>query len=156
MQGKTSIRQADPRWFRRATGPQTIDFQKIDRELATIMKQQAVQSPATQAPKAQPRRPSPGSPNRRRAAAKVAAHARWARATAEQKLAVGARLRTARARRVRLLPAALVDGLVIDPSREFRCERCGRPALAYVRKLDARAPVLLRCRRHAFARTGEA
>jgi hypothetical protein len=133
-------------------------LQKIDRELATIMKQQAaaVVAPTTRAPKARPRRATPGSPNRRRAAASVAARARWSRTAPEQRLKVGARLRDARQRRVKLLPACLVDGLVLDPSRELRCERCGGLGSGYVRTLDARAPVLLRCRRHAFARTGEA
>jgi hypothetical protein len=157
MKGKTSIRQADPRWFR-GVGRDALDLRKINNEVAAIMKQEAaaVVAPTTRAPKAQPRRATAGSPNRRRAVASVAARARWARATAEQKLAVGARLRTARARRVRLLPAALVDGLVNDPSRERRCERCDRPGSAYVQKLDTKAPVLLRCARHAYVRPGEA
>jgi hypothetical protein len=159
MRGRLSIRQSDPRWFRLA-GPEALDLQKINNEVAAIMKQQAVQPRTARSPEAQPRRASSGSPNRRRAAAKVAARARWDRATAEQKLAVGARLRTARQRRVKLLLAELVDGLVLDPRRmagraELRCERCQRPGDAYVPTLDARAPVLLRCRRHAYLRPGE-
>jgi hypothetical protein len=156
MRWKTSIRQSDPRWFRRA-GLDALDLQKINSEVAAIMKQQAaaVVAPTTRAPKAQPRRVTPGSPNRRRAAAKVAARARWSRTSPEQRLDVGARLRDARQRRVKLLPADLVDGLALDVSRELRCERCGRLGAAYVRELDVRASVLVRCRRHAYLRPGE-
>jgi hypothetical protein len=155
MHGKTSIRQADPRWFRRV-GPAALDLRKINNEVAAITKQQAaaVVAPTTRAPKAQPRRAMPGSPNRRRAAAKVAAHARWSCTSPAQRLEVGARLRDARQRRVKLIPASLVDGLVFTLSRGL-CERCGRLGVAYVRKLDVRASVLVRCRRHAYLRPGE-
>jgi hypothetical protein len=158
MEGKTSIRQADPRWFRRV-GPGALDLRKINNEVAAIMKQQAVAvvAPTTRAPKAQPRRATAGSPNRRRAAAKVAARARWDRATAEEKAEVGARLRTARQRRVKLLPACLVEGLVLDAIRRQPCGRCGRPAEPYVRHLNAGhgTPVLWRCARHNTLKRGE-
>jgi hypothetical protein len=156
MRGRLSIRQSDPRWFRRATGPDAIDLQKISKEVAAIMKQQAVQPRTARSPEVQPCRATPG-PNQRRAAAATAARARWSRTSPEQRLKVGARLRAARQRRVKLLPASLVEGLVVinQDTAALVCARCHRAGERYVRTLDVRAPVLLRCRRHAYLRPGE-
>jgi hypothetical protein len=164
MRGRVSFRDADPRWFRPA-GPGAYDLRAIERELAwagMLPPDRPVTSPVRltlgQHPCGGRARMATVSPNERREIAAQGGRACWHGRTAAERKAVGARLAAARRQRVQLLPAHLVDGVVLDTSARHACERCGRQAQPYVRELDAgqRTAVWWRCARHAYATRGEA
>jgi hypothetical protein len=164
MRGQVSLRQSDRRWFRPA-GPGAIDLRAIERDLlltGRLPAERLIPPPPGLTREQQScggrARMATLSPNERRKIAAAGGRAYWEGKSETERKAVGARLAEARRQRVRLLPASLVDGLVLDASRRHPCERCGHPATSYVRQLDAApgTPMLWRCARHAFRRRGDA
>jgi hypothetical protein len=163
MRGRLPLSQADPRWLRFwSPGPDTIDLRAIERDLAwtgRLPSDPPLPSPARltleQHRSGGRARMATLSPNERRAIAAAGGRVCWRGKSAAERKAIGARLAEPRRRRVRLLPASLVDGLVVDTTRH-PCDRCGRMARPYVRRLDAgpRTPVWWRCARHAYAQYG--
>jgi hypothetical protein len=167
MRGRVGFRDGDPRWHRSwRPGPDTLDLRVLERGLAAqglaltgrLSAHRAGPPPprftSEQQRRGGLRRMATLNPNARREAAATAGRARWARATSEERRAVGQRLKESRRQRVRLLPASAVDGLGVDTSGRHRCERCGCPGKPYLRELDpglvVLARVVFRCGRHAF------